>query len=1065
MVQANVRQLCEPVLLDEAMKILHQAGIYLIVVAEDGEGYNAAWVGDKRGPQGKRVPALARIMWDDHGRKYEHYLPCFGLKCEKDKARVPTDEASSSSASQGPSPAATAGASSPAPANMEPGVQTTGMSEGPPGPQFAWARPYETRVPQPYSTAAATADPLAIECSKGPMRDPADYDDYQIVELDEVPVRKAFVWATEAYGHEVPPVPRPINLPIVGPYHTRWIGGKSALHAGGVIAGSEGSVGGPWWSLLGYTPSFDVRLVEARPGVIDTVRMREHDVLYAKVDVVSVTSKRQLAGGVWNLPNIETLQAGPILYRLEHQLGITPHGEYYLARLVEEHRPRFSILGHVWKALGRRYRLTRLAWRELPKLPLTTSAVPSFPDEGAQIRLIYQVAKPLSEHLPHMVGPITNLKDAHLGLKNPLKTQPIEVIREALAFEARIREHMAVVPAFGHPPQRKHKSCVSCGASPPAGKYRWKHRVCKQCQNRLNQLGYTTWSGSQIQENLHVPTCYPGIVYVGAKQYPPPESKWEKVEIGNGATLKINRAQVPCPTDRVRGKRWDDVVKADLASLWQPDPPRFRQALCGIGCSGANPMVSAPTAYTQMKAVCCRLFREVPKASWGSGPRPGRWEWAKQFVPQLLPDFTASEMTADEWIASMPSHRRKALTRAKVHYEENGMTKSAQEFGAFIKTEFLPGFVQRHGTLEPMKTMVDRIIQAPADVTHVIAGPVLKPLIPVLKERWAARNPIFYGSCSPEHLKVFLDEIADGESCYFWSDFVQFENSHSSESWAFMEWLYGDHGPAFGKVMELWRKPRGKIGPFKYQARVMNASGRDDTALANAVLNGFATMLSCAAAFHELPLGDLTPPLLQEAMQYIRLSVCGDDSLGKLPLWSPERLARFKCALADNIREFGFNATIETSYRLQDCVYLGMRPYPVAGEWLWGKTIGRATYKLGWSLQPQARDLMAHITGVADMHVRCSSHVPILSDLAHTIVRLREGAKRTPVRITEDKPWEWTLPREVKYDGETLKSVADLYGSTVNEVVALIKKIRAIERLPAMVDDDLWRRIIATDEL
>jgi hypothetical protein len=88
-----------------------------------------------------------------------------------------------------------------------------------------------------------------------------------------------------------------------------------------------------------------------------------------------------------------------------------------------------------------------------------------------------------------------------------------------------------------------------------------------------------------------------------------------------------------------------------------------------------------------------------------------------------------------------------------------------------------------------------------------------------------------------------------------------------------------------------------------------------------------------------------------------------------------------------------------------------------------------------------------------------------LSDLAHTIVRLREGAKRTPVRITEDKPWEWTLLCEVKYDGETLKSVADLYGSTVNEVVALIKKIRAIERLPAMVDDDLWRRIIATDEL
>jgi hypothetical protein len=36
--------------------------------------------------------------------------------------------------------------------------------------------------------------------------------------------------------------------------------------------------------------------------------------------------------------------------------------------------------------------------------------------------------------------------------------------------------------------------------------------------------------GFQVQSNLHVPTCYPGIVRCVGETYPPKKSKWDKVQ-------------------------------------------------------------------------------------------------------------------------------------------------------------------------------------------------------------------------------------------------------------------------------------------------------------------------------------------------------------------------------------------------------------------------------------------------------------------------------------------------------------------------------------------------------
>lgn len=608
--------------------------------------------------------------------------------------------------------------------------------------------------------------------------------------------------------------------------------------------------------------------------------------------------------------------------------------------------------------------------------------------------------------------------------------------------------------------------------------------MCTQCERLLTKAGCVSWAGAQVQMGLEVPTCYPGIVKLPDVQKPPCPKKWSTVDLTGGWVKYCPALINERKSARQVGKRWVDLEKADLRFLERPEQKGFGLSLAGIGCAGANPCSSAKTQYNNLKALLGRVFR-VPKAqAWGTGPRPGVWTWAKQFVDCLLPDFRADVMSFADWLMSMPSGRRKDLTLAQEIVERYGWCKGFERFKAFVKTEPLPGFAKDKHGLKPSKTMLDRLIQGPADATHCIAGPVLKPLVQRLKKIWGSDNCIFYGSTGPEHLHKWLTEtLVPMGGTYFWSDFSMYDNTHSDDSWDFMEYLYrktaGDN-PLFWRVMKAWRRPRGQIGAFKYQARVMNASGRDDTALANAVLNGFATYLSAVAAWLKKPLLEITVADVNACRGDIKLSVCGDDSLGRLPLMTTERMAEFRVDMASNIAQFGFEAKLMLSTKLSDAVYLGQRPVPTRKGWFWGKTIGRATYKMGWVSTKRNIDTMAHITGIADMHILCSSHVPVLSDLARKIAELREKAKRTPVKLDPEKPWQWTQQSGVDYDDVTLQAVADTYTVrksdhkdiecedvlvTVADVKHLIAAIRSIRALPCVLDHWLWRHMIWVDDL
>ncbi len=596
------------------------------------------------------------------------------------------------------------------------------------------------------------------------------------------------------------------------------------------------------------------------------------------------------------------------------------------------------------------------------------------------------------------------------------------------------------------------------------------------CSEALGKRGYTTYAGYQVQQNFQVPRVYPGLVAVPAEVFPPPPKKFADVDL-TGGEVRVCWSKVKAKREFAdRGKRWDQFQAQDLAKLlpFRPDEPKLSHWLAGIGCSGARPMVSAQVPYNQAKALLGRVFRLPAQREWGRGPQPGIWEFAWRFVDVLLPDFRADKMSIPDWLKTMPPNRRRPLEAAYLRYQRCGWQKRYEQFSSFVKTEFLPGFSKDDVGLVRLTEMIDRLIQGPADETHIIAGPFLKPLVAFLKKVWSVDNAIFYGSAGPEALHQFLNErLVDGAHTFFWCDFSMFDNTHSTQSWEFMEKLYRRAGIAdadFWRVMDAWRSPKGKIGPLKYRARVMNASGRDDTALANAVLNGVASFLSLAAAWFDVDIFALEEHHILRMRTIVSLSVCGDDSVGALPPISKQRQERFAEVMRENISRFGFEAKFFMSDKLSDAVYLGMRPYPVGGKWFWGKTIGRATYKMGWVMAQGGRDVMAHITGVADMHLLCSRHVPILSDLAAKIVELRQGAKRTPVRKDPNKPWEWTLQGSLPYDESTLKAVAATYtvgGVYVSpgDVLSLIAAIQSVERLPCVLDHWLWRHMIHVDDL
>lgn len=592
--------------------------------------------------------------------------------------------------------------------------------------------------------------------------------------------------------------------------------------------------------------------------------------------------------------------------------------------------------------------------------------------------------------------------------------------------------------------------------------------------------------GSEVQEGKQCAGGQCGLVYLEPTRLPAPAKKLAAStfdakcpQAKSGPGIKVLASVVRRAGAR---KRWVDLEREDMACLSRTPLPKLHVArVVGPVISGVPAMVTAKSNDMAMAALACRMFRSPPP------PEVGVWDIASRLRRDVLPlyDDCPPEMDWREWLDGMPKRRQAPLREAMKLWQDYGWDNKYGEFHSFIKEEILPCIDKDEWGLLPLKSVVARLINAPHDVTHCIAGPKIKPYLAWLKAQWHYQSPLFYGSTTPGKLQKWLTRMTYGRRrMVFWSDYSMFDSSHNEETWALVEDLYRQHrhDADFMRVLNAWRAPKGKIGDLKYIGRVMNASGRDDTAFANAVLNGFAMKLSVCSAWCGVPLEELTAAHLSKCDLDIDISVCGDDALGFMPDIGRDAMLKFRDAVKANLKRFGFDAKFFCSDRYEDAVYLGHRPYQVGEDWFWGKTLGRALYKLGYQ-RGISGDPCAHFMGICKMHEVCSKHVPVLSDLTQAYLDCNVGCKVNPYTPDENKPWEFMGHGAPGwYDTATLDSVARAYTVdrrpcredlsprdvlvTRADVVDLISYIKsAVDGTPCVLDHWLLRHMVWVDDL
>lgn len=590
---------------------------------------------------------------------------------------------------------------------------------------------------------------------------------------------------------------------------------------------------------------------------------------------------------------------------------------------------------------------------------------------------------------------------------------------------------------------------------------RWAKGMCPACRSNLADQGWISCNGQSLAMGFGS-DGWCGPVRLGSVAVDPVAKKWvnfsKQCLDGKGIARRVSG-------------RWQPLRPDDLNSCDRTVGRRHRLELAGLAVAMCSPCVSNACEFNAAKAALFRLFT-APKHR----PVATSFETLSRYTDRLLPGFTmpCEPMSVDEWIESMPSRRRKALRRAALNVNRYGWRKAWLKFKAFVKSEKLPGFEKSPGVgPTELKAMMDRLIQGPADEAHVLLGPHIKPLCARLKSIWHHENHIFYAATNVGKLNSWYRASARPGYVAVMADYSKFDNSHSKLSWDWVEELYRRVGiqakdERIPKILSAWRKPGGFISgkgwTLRYQADVMNASGRDDTALSNALLNGCAMFLSLTATCRKKKIEQITDDDVAWAEANIRLAVCGDDTLAFVPVSCVDD--RFRQGLSDNVASFGFCAEGEKLIISEDPfdhVFLGMRPHPVRGDWWFGKTIGRAVYKMGWRLDPTTEDLAAWFAGECVATLATQRCVPILSDIAEDFLLKHRGK----IRSADAKSWKDEEVEGVEsppYDASTVAYIERGYGFPRGVVSSFAKSLISL-RYPAVSSHPALTAAILHDDL
>lgn len=502
-----------------------------------------------------------------------------------------------------------------------------------------------------------------------------------------------------------------------------------------------------------------------------------------------------------------------------------------------------------------------------------------------------------------------------------------------------------------------------------------------------------------------------------------------------------------------------------------PDPPkRPGPRLGGVGFDGAIPFVTSLGVKPLTEAIKYRVFKaycsELKLSSYDNAVRLRDCRWLLGHMNPVAP------MTIEEWMKSVKvSRRRKALEKAwralcdrdGVHHHEYRIIKP------FVKTECLPWFAIFCDFPDVARmSYVARLIQAPHDETHLVAGPYLKPLTHALKKHWNSSNWIFYASAAPEVLDQWLRDICPCES-FFWSDYSAFDATWTDSAWDMVEGfyrrIYPEADPEFWEVLKIWRYPEADVrcrkegARVKYQSEAMMLSGRDDTALANAILNGIVLSISFAAAIAGKDVSQVTEEDLQHAASMVRIAVVGDDSL----VGCSFDVTPMRSQIEQGIRHFGLVVKAMSSKNLYDVTFLGCMPYLTSEGFFWGPTIGRRLYKAFWQVD-HVNHLPSWTKGVA-MQMAMNRCVPFLCELGERVLQLLER-HAGQLSVDREKLCTGRESPTAHWDSLTVAWLGLRYPGLTPQMLANdLAVLSKVNRLPAVMHSEVFLRCVADDEL
>lgn len=304
------------------------------------------------------------------------------------------------------------------------------------------------------------------------------------------------------------------------------------------------------------------------------------------------------------------------------------------------------------------------------------------------------------------------------------------------------------------------------------------------------------------------------------------------------------------------------------------------------------------------------------------------------------------------------------------------------------------------------------------------------------------------------------------------------DNSYSRGVFLFLRKLYRILGfPKRGFVAALWWKLARVKGRISYDGDVrnftagyVNASGRDDTAVNNAVVNAWLSFLGWLSAGHAaagrvFSLDNIDQQFCTELVAQMRIGIVGDDLAGAVPF----RWQRFSDQVEQLAESGGFSCKLTFVQHVDEIIFLGMRPYPVAvyedgvyrRRLRWGKQLGRCLYKAGWQLQPTV-DALAWGKGVAWATLIGDNHVPILRAFALAVLSRTDGVKmKVPTDLWRYHLTERREQRVITTD--TVDMMIRVYGVNLRDIEDVESAFLSAPQLPCILSHPTLDRIMAVD--